>query len=277
MRVALCTKSETLIDETAFMERCVIVPIQPSNQRVKEWEFLNTQENRILLSRLGTLLLWNTLRWTMDDYANLYKEAKEHVKAFAATRPDLRINERPLANMAVVVCGLKFLKSTLNKVGVRELDQRLDSLCNSILNEEAIRRVGAPKAEIYKALSDVAWITHNEPEDSAYALREGTEYCYYLDAKGSAYLDIDVRSVYVKYQSWCKARHQQSHYSNVEGFASALLQIPALESRSSPNSPLRRGAAGVIFRFRFEEIWAEDVEHFKGKLLDGNGRIGQPG
>lgn len=273
----VCTMSETLIDETAFMERCVIVPIQPSNQRVKEWEFLNTQENRILLSRLGTLLLWNTLRWTMEDYANLYKESKEHVKQFAATRPDLRINERPLANMAVVVCGLKFLKSTLNKVGVRELDQRLDSLCNSILNEEAIRRVGAPKAEIYKALSDVAWITHNEPEDSAYALREGTEYCYYMDAKGSAYLDIDVRSVYVKYQSWCKARHQQSHYSNVEGFASALLQIPALESRSSPNSPLRRGAAGVIFRFRFEEIWAEDVEHFKGKLLDGNGRIGQPG
>jgi hypothetical protein len=272
----ICTMSETLIDETAVMERCVVVPMQPSNQRVATWEFLNTEENRILLGRLGTLILWHTLRWTMDDYAKLYKESKDHVKAFAAARPDLRINERPLANMAVVVCGLKFLRATLNRVGVTELDQRLESLCSSILNEEAVRRVGAPKAEIYKALSDVAWITHNEEEDSPYAIREGNEYCYYIDDTGSAYLDLDVRSVYVKYQSWCKAKHQQSHYANVDGFANALLQIPAAMSRTSPNSPLRRGAAGLIFRFRFEEIWAEDVEHFKGKLIDGNGRIGRP-
>jgi hypothetical protein len=269
----IVTMTETLLDETAFMERCVLIPMTPADQDPHTWAVLEEEKIRILVSRLGTLLLWNTLRWSMADYAKLYKDAKDEVRRMLEDRPDLKVNERPLTNMAIVICGLKFLRATLNAVGVTEFDKRIAQLCKTVLNEDAIKRTGAPKAEIYKALADVTWISHNELAESQYAIREGFEYCYDFDSTGALMVDVDIRSVFVKYQSWARARHQQTYYQNVEGFLNAMRQIPACVSKAAPFSPLRRGGTSVICRYRFEDLMAEDFGFFATKLLDEEGRL----
>lgn len=260
----ICTMSETLIDETAFMERCVIVPMQPSNQDVEAWEYLNTEARRILLGRLGTLLLWHTLKWSMDDYAAMWKQAREDVKAYVSAKA-LKVNERPLTNITVMVCGLRFLKATLNRVGIAECDQRLDDLCKAALNDNILERTGAPKAEIYKALSDVAWITNNEDPDGPLGLREGRHYAYVEDD----YLDVDARSIHVIYSKWCRDKNLPCYYATAEAMASALRQIPALEAAVTPTNPLSPIKTGMqaIFRFRASELWSEDVEHFRSRVF----------
>lgn len=260
----ICTMTETLIDETAFMERCVIVPMQPANQDPQVWEYLNTEDRRILMGRLGTLLLWHSLKWSMDDYAEAWKQARDDVKAYVSAKK-LKVNERPMANISVVICGLRFLKATLNRVGVAECDQRIDELCKAVLNDNILERTGAPKAEIYKALSDIAWITNNEDPDGPLGLREGRHYAYVEED----YLDVDVRSIHVIYNKWCKDKNLPCYYATAEALASALRQLPALEAAvtpTNPPSPIKTGMQ-AIFRFRAAELWSEDVEHFRSKVL----------
>ena len=258
----VCLMSETLVDETAFLERCVIVPMSPASQNPKAWEILNEEENKILMGRLGSLLLWRTLKTSFDEYTALYRDSRARVKKFAEDKK-IKINERPLTNSAIVLCGLTFLRNSLNSAGITEYDKKLDDLSDSVLSEETLKFTGAPKAEIYKALSDVAWISHHEPDDSMYAVREGFEYVYF---EGDS-LDLDVKSIFVKYVSWCKARNVQSHFATVESLAQALRKVPAFLTAAAMDSPIRRGSGSPVFRFSVSALWNEDVEPFKSKLL----------
>lgn len=260
----ICLMTETLVDETAFMERCVIVPMSPASQKnhKESWELMGTERAREYLARLGALLLWQTLKTPLDTYFEAYTRAKAKVQAWAAENPDIKVNERPATNLAIVICGLEFLASTMRYLNIPEAAERLQQLETAVFDADNLRVTSAPKPEIYKALSDIAWITNNE-ETEHLQIVEGRDYAY----TGEDTLDMDVRSIFVKYISWCKSRGIGPFYTTVESFLSALRRADTCTERLARSSPLRRSQATLIMQFSVSGLWAADVEPFKSKLL----------
>ena len=253
----------------------VIVPMAPQNQDKEAWDYLNTQESKDNLSRLGALLLWRTLKTPIEYFEVAYKNNRKIIETIVANkRLDgrlIKVNERPMANMAVVSCGLDFLLETMQSIGLDGFEAQIAAFKEAMVEPEHLNDTGAPKPEAYKTLSLISYMSHTEQELSEHAIREGHEYCFVdPDNNGNTQIDLNLQATHVKYKSWCKRVDQTCYFQNMEGFVKAMRKLSVVTSRRPYDSPLR-SVPGVqaVLRMSVTALQAEDVEMFRSKAVHG--------
>jgi len=253
----VCIMSETLIDETAFMERSVIVAMDKTKQDPAAWEVLNNEESRALFISLGALILWRTMKTSIESFSASFYEARAEVLEIAQKK-GIKANERPITNTAVVVTGLKFLKDALTAVGITGYSSRLTSLGKEMVSEEILKTVGAPRSEIYKTLDQMVDISRQFGEDEEFSIKEGFDYCYY-----DTYIDLNIRGLFVKHANFMKYLGTKSYFPTFESFTQAVRKLPACDGGLAMDSPLRKAGVTTVFRFDAEKLYEAGVERFK--------------
>lgn len=250
----ICIMSETILSETAIVERSVVVPMSQADQSPFHWDHVACPEGKRKLGYLGALVLWRSLKTSLEDYEALYRTQKEAVQ----NAVEFSINERPLVNTAIVWCGLQFLQDTLALVGVDE-SKRFNELRLSTIKELAESGAAAPIPEVYKFMQEVAQLINTE-QGNDFEMVEGMHYI-----ATPKYVEIRLRDLYTKYSAWTKSRGLKPWYLDYESLVRALMNADALLDKHCGNSPLKTSAVTAVFRFSVERLTANGVEPFKSR------------
>lgn len=250
----VCIMSETILSETAVMERSVLVPMSQADQCPEHWQYLDSPEGRNNMGYLGALLLWRSLRTSLEDFERMYRDEKALLQASIG----FPINERPLVNTSIVWSGLRFLQQTLELIGIDE-SARFDEMRQATLAELAESGAAAPIPEVYKFLQDVAQMINTEVETD-YEMREGM---HYLVRDG--FVEVKLRDLSVKYSAWCKAKGIKPWYLDYESMVKALANCDALLDKYCGASPLKTSGATPVFRLDEGRLVSNGVEPLRSK------------
>lgn len=250
----ICIMSETILSETAVMERSVMVPMSQADQCMEHWSHLDSPHGRANLGYLGALILWHSLRTPLEDFEKMYREERALLQG-SITFP---ANERPLVNTSIVWSGLRFLQKTLELLGIDE-SERFEELRQSTLAELAESGAAAPTPEVYKALQEIVQMINTE-RDNEFEMVEGTHYIV-----KDGYVEIRLRDLLVKYSSWCRSRGLKPFYMDYESLVKALANCDATTDKFCANSPLKTSGATPVFRLAESRMFANGVEPVRSK------------
>lgn len=250
----VCLMSETILSETAVLERSVLVPMSQADQCPEHWQHLDSPDGRNNMGYLGALILWRSLRTPLDEFEQMYREER----ALLQESITFSANERPIVNTSIVWSGLRFLEETLKLIGIDE-STRFDELRAATLTELAESGSAAPTPEVYKFLQDVAQMVNTEL-DTECEMREGT---HYLVQDG--HVELRLRDLSVKYSAWCRSKGIRPWYQDFESMVKALANCDALTDKFCGNSPLKTSGATPVFRLDEGRLIANGVEPLRRK------------
>ena len=124
---------EALEDQSAILERCIIVPMSKTDKSGRDRYFDRCLNNAHKMGRIGKSLAMNAL--TLDREW-LYDRITSNLKDIT-TKISKRVAEdatRPTFNLAVVLTGLDFLGGTLSRVFGNKFDETIEMFRQSILD-----------------------------------------------------------------------------------------------------------------------------------------------
>lgn len=250
----VCIMSETILSETAVMERSVLVPMSQADQCMEHWQHLDSPDGRNNMGYLGALILWHSLRTPLDEFEKMYREERATLQksiTFSA-------NERPIVNTSIVWSGLRFLQKTLELLGIDE-SARFDELRQSTLSELEESGAAAPTPEIYKALQEIVQMVNTE-RDNEFEMIEGTHYIV-----KDGYFEFRLRDLSVKYSAWCRSRGLKPWFLDYESLVKALANCDATLDKFCANSPLKTSGATPVFRLAESRMLVHGVEPVRSK------------
>lgn len=250
--VLICEAQEM---QTAIAQRCVAVGFQPVDGTKEFYD--KALAGMAHMSRLGKLLVKDSLCETVETRRAAIESAVARVKEGLVDQ----MHERQIFNLAVLICGLEFLKESLERVMGKVFSERLDGLVTTLLEDRSILQPQV-LTEAIKALSDLAVMSRTEDPDSPEAIREGFEYIV-----KDGHLDLLVRESFIKYHSWCKKKGFTPLYKSADVFMSSMAKAPSCVDYLLAVSPLKKSAAQKVFRFDLERLRRDGCEDFKTKLL----------
>ena len=166
--------SESLEGAAAILERCVVVAMTESAIVGRDETFEWLEERYTHMGRIGRSLLNNTLATDPLVFKEQFGGIRKELKALTKARAD-----RPLYNLAVIITGLNFLKTTLNQIFGDEYDDRLDEMKDSITSNihESIQK---SMSEPSRVIDTLAQLSHSD--EVQYQLVRGRDYTVNMDA-----------------------------------------------------------------------------------------------
>lgn len=245
--------------QTAIVQRSIPVGFQESESKkyTPSFDIASDVTNQHYFSRLGKELLMRSLVETVDSR----RSALDPIRSELRKTMDKTVHDRQVYNMAVVLCGLRFLGDCLNGIFGEEFDEAIDSLCNNLMEfKDDLNTFAMP--ESLKVINDMSLIARTESSESENSLREGYEY-----AIGEGFIDIAVKEAFVKYFSWCNRKGFKPLYSSADGFINSLAKSAVVMDRICFDSEFRKATGSKVFRLSLEKLAEGGVEEFKSKSL----------
>lgn len=249
----ICYLAEAQEMQTALVQRSL--PVAFSNGeatlRTETWHRASASPEK--MSALGRLLLLASFHETVESRRAALTPLRDSLrKAFP-----MKVHDRQVYNLAVVLEGLNFLDQCLQTVFGDALKPDIKALKDAIYAQKEEINVSA-MSEAAKVMNDISMISREETGESIYRLRENEDY---VILEGS--IEIKMREVFVKYYSWARSKGFSPYYSSAESFIKAMGSFPPTLDKVCANSPLRTSGNARIFRFSLEKLSAEGVEPFK--------------
>lgn len=238
--------------QTALEQRSLTVGFVQSDQRYDHYTTCNDMLEMAPI--LGKKLITKTL---LEETVESRKAAIREVMTMLELERAKGIHDRQIFNLAVVICGWRFLKSALHDVFGDLFDQDCDDMVSALITYRSEFQVAAIP-EIVKCLSDMALMSRTEDPDGRLGLREGTEYAV-LDGK----LHLRVREAHLRYLEWVKAKGFDPYYKNSDSFYAAIGQCPATTNKNASMSPLRSSGSQLVSCFDLEKLRQDGCEEFK--------------
>lgn len=252
--IAFLAESQEM--QTAVMQRSVAVGFNPNDSLAHSESFKVASAQRERMANLGRVLL--ALSFKESELSR--REALDPIVADLRSSFDRSVHDRQVFNLAVVLEGLNFLDRALRMVFVDgSMTAHIDVLRQALYDHKL--DISAPAMnEAAKMFNDLSLISRSEPDESEYALREGSEYVV-MDG----YIDVLMRETFVKYFAWCKRKGFTPYYASADAFMAAMGKFPPVMDKLCLNSVLRTSGQARVFRFNLEKLSAEGVEMFRTK------------
>ncbi len=257
LKAPVCVSGETIDDTAAIEQRSVHVGFRDGMQtpRSAHLAAAASLEGKAMLSSLGASLLLATMVMPVDQFRARHEAALIRSQEGAAPGT----NPRQINNLAILMASLEFLKIVLNMRGITELDGDVDALIDTLYSTRTETTQRHVSSEASKALNDISCLSRLDSESPLH-LKEGTHYIV-----GEGWIEMDMREVFVRYQSWCRQTGNTSFYRSHPIFTVAMAKIGALLDKTCGSSPLKRSVATQVFRFDSQKLLEDGVEPFDTK------------
>ena len=237
--------AEGIEDETALMERVVLVTVAPPPSIVAhKWasRFYEFRRNAKLLSLVGKyvasklVLTGYSTADLMAEFDPMYMEARDRLML---TEADLNSNlapdqirekqsarERSVFNFTVARYGLLKLKEVLDSIfGEAEFAQDFEDFLAASYNR--MKDLAPSTVPEYLKLLNVLVDLSYEMPDAAQAIRYGQEYGF-GNVDGKDTLELNIRSAYSRYRQHCRLISVKPLYAGEQAFAHGLRNVPSL-------------------------------------------------
>lgn len=252
----ICFVGEAIMDQTAIMERCVIVNLSQQSRLGHEDPFERLCEKPHELGSIGRLLINAALA---TDVQNIRSELKEIKSLMVEAVGKDRANQasRPTFNQCVCVLGLRFLKSALQSVFGGHFNNDLARLEDTLF-ANASNDIPKVASEASKALTIMAYLTR--VKDDQYRLEKMRDYTV---AKDGTSVDLKLREAYDAYVRYSKSVSSTPLYDGLTQFVRAMQDYEGTMEVACPdNRVLYRHPSEPIFRISNSYMESEGCEPF---------------
>jgi hypothetical protein len=266
----VCFIAEAAESESAIAERIVLVTlVKPSSSVGLRYlaHFNTVVRNSKHLGILGNYLATETIEemsieTLQNEFDALYAKAK---KRFLLTDDDITdgklsqeelatkqgAKERSVFNFTVAHYGLKRFRRLIEMIYEEgEFKALFDSLEDNVYGRmQDLQAVTQPEwAKVLVQMVDMSW---NLDPDSPCALRPGREYAVY-SAGGHDFLEISLRTAYLKYRSYCAQHRSKALFPGDSAFLHAMKDCMALTSLGT-GQHLKQPGIGVFDMKKLEQ------------------------
>lgn len=237
--------AEATEDEAAVMERVVLATVvRPGPQQALNFlhRFQEFRKSKHLLGILGQYLAAQVVNETTvegfrAEFDALYEVAQ---RRFMVTEEDLKggidpellkekqnAKERSVYNHTVALYGFKKFRELVNKVLDNELDAQMGELEEGIYARMS-DLAATTTPEVIRVLEAISSMSHSVERERAEAIAPNKEYAF---DDGQQFLELDVRTAYMKYRMYMKNSNMQPLLASWETFSHALADQPAFVKR----------------------------------------------
>jgi hypothetical protein len=247
---------EALEDQTAIIERCVIVEMAKKDREGRRNFFEYCLRNQIKLGSLGKALATSALHINYMEFKYQFETIMDMVRDSVNNQVEGR--DRPEFNVAVVISGLQFLKGTLHNVFGDRFDEKIDQLSESMMTniEEIIPKVISEAAKVLDVMAQMS-----KMHESEFKMQGNTHYTYSFD---DGYVDIKLKPAYSQYVRYCRSLGQAPLYDTVTAFVAGMSKYSGcIDKKCQDNRVLYTGPFEYLFRFSVAEMEKEEVEAFR--------------
>lgn len=250
---------EAIEDQSAILERCVVVALSKSDQRGKEANFEFCMDRATQMGRIGKRLARAALSVNRDE---LHEELSRNFKQVSGLAQAAMIDgaSRPSFNLAVVITGLEFLRLAISGVFGDKFDGRIEKLKQSVLDNVA-DNIPKNMAEASRVLDTLAFLSRHQ--DVAYQVVHGVDYTINEPA---GTLDLKLRNAYAKYVKYQRSLGMEVLFDHENAFVTALANYGGTVRKACPdNMHLYDSPRAVIYRLDLAYLEREGVDGFKEK------------
>jgi hypothetical protein len=250
---------EAIEDQSAILERCVIVALSKSDQRGKEANFDYCMDRATQMGKLGRRLAELALKIDRDL---LNAEVTKNFKEVSGLAQAAMIDgaSRPAFNLAVVLTGLEFLRFGLSEVFGTTFDERIEGMKQSILGN-ITDNIPKNMAEASRVLDVMALLSRHE--DPNVRLVGNVDYTISPDEQ---YLDLKLRNAYAKYVKYQRSLGMEVLFDHENAFVTALANYGGTVKKACPeNIALYDSPRAVIYRLSLDYLDREGVDRFSEK------------
>lgn len=253
----ICVLAESLITETALVERMITVPFTKESQRGGDRAIFELQRSNHVLGKLGAALLRAAVGVEVKQLSEDYLNALEDIRKEPAAS---RCPPRVVQNAATVLYGLRFVRSVL-QVRLPTKFERLAAQFSQM--EDAVKNVknqaGADSmSETAKVLDAIAFISRDANAHIAESVQEGVHFVY---VNGNC-IDLEVRSAFSRYRQHANRLKEPLLFETYAAFASALRHYRGVVEENPLSSPLSGDRSTLVCRLSLETLYEDGVSRF---------------
>ena len=247
---------EALEDQSAILERCVVVALSKANKVGRDQQFERCLDNATTMGRIGKVMAEAAMSMDRDV---LYDNVQKNFKAISGRINNIASDDasRPAFNLGVVLTGLDFLKNTLAQVFGETFDERIEAMREEILSN-VMESIPKNMSEASRVLDTMAALSRNP--DPNLKLIIGQDYTVSADGKT---IDLKVRNAYDKYVRYQRGLGMEVLYDTYNSFQNSLSNYGGVVRRACPdNDMLYDSPRAVIFRILVQYMDDEGVDGF---------------
>ena len=245
---------EALEDQSAILERCVVVAMTKVDKEGKKEPFERCLAEAEKMGRIGKALAIAAVTMDRDWLNDTVNAHYKHITSLVAKRLADDAS-RPAFNLAVVLTGLEFMRRTIGRVFGTRFDERFEELTNSIL-DNVMDSIPSNMSEASRVLDTMAHLSRNE--DDSVVLLNGRD--YFLKEER---IEIKLRNVFERYVRYQRSLGLEVLFDSYNAFQTAMLNYGGMTERSCPNSPLYDSPRAVVVEFSLPYLDQENVNSFK--------------
>lgn len=268
--------AEAAEEEAAVSERVVLVTfVKPASSMSNTWaqRYHRWARNGKHLTILGQWLVTQAIQTSSldalrEEFDPLYADARklyllnagDETKGLAADKLLSKQNakERSVFNFTVARFGLLKFRNLVETVcGDAKFKAKFTEMEAGIY-ERMSDLQGSTQAEWAKVLNMMSTMSYEDP-DQASTLRNKKDYAF-INVGGLDCIEISMRSVYLKYRSFCRFNNSKALFAGDQSFLQAIRDCPAFVT-IRPGDVIEAPNAYV---FRSNDLVALGVEIFKG-------------
>jgi len=247
---------EAMEDQSAILERCVVVALSKTDRSGKAEPFERCLENATKMGHIGKALAISAMATDLDQlHLQVTQNFREITGKVGLAMADDAT--RPSFNLAITLTGLDFFRDTLQQVFGDTFDERLQELRESI-TDNVMDSIPKNMSEASRVLDTMAALSRHA--DPKYQIVAGTDYILSQDGK---YIDIKLRNVFDRYVQYQRSLGMEVLFDTHNTFQVSLGNYGGTVQRAVPDSPMWDSPKAVIYRLSLAYLEKEGVDTFQ--------------
>jgi hypothetical protein len=246
---------EAIEDQSAILERCLIVAMSKSDRQGRSESFEYCLSNAPTMGKIGRQMALAAL--TMD-VADLTDNLKANFKAVSGQVPQAIVDasSRPAFNLAVAITGLQFMGKTLGNIFGNLFDSRIAEIQEAVMGH-VMDSIPKNMAEASRVLDTMAALTRNT--DQHLQMVEGIDYLVNRDGT----LELKVRSAYDKYVRYQRSLGMEVLFDTFTSFMTSLANYGGTIQRACPGSILHDSPRAIVYKLKLSYLDDEGIDSFE--------------
>lgn len=248
---------EAIEDQAAILERCVVVALSKNDRLGRDEAFNACLAEKTRMGRIGKQLALNAM--TVQQSA-IHTEIERNLKEVTKniSREAASDASRAAYNMAVVLTGLEFLRSTLAMTFGTTFDERINDMKESLL-DNVDENIPSNLAEASRVLDTMARLTRNS--NPQHQLIKGVDYTVAADGLS---VDLKVLTAFDKYVLYQRSLGMEVLFDTKTAWQVGLANYGGVTRKACPeNEALFDSPKAIVYRISTDYMGKEGVDSFK--------------
>ena len=228
---------ESLEDQTAIVERCLIVPLSKADREGRKHHRDALMDHPHNLGSVGKLFVTCALEQDLGEVRETLRKFEKEILSKLASEE----MTRPANGFAVILTGLEFAKRALGVVFGDAFNDKIEFLQQSLI-DHAPSLMPSNKSEILKVLDVMAQLTRNR--NPQLQLERNLDYCVSDDGLTT---ELNLKQCYYKYTMYERSMGKEPLFQTESKFLNGMMNFAGVTKRACPSSPLYRSPRQVVY------------------------------